>query len=94
MLHNEMAIEKCVLDTSARKQLSHAATVVLLTLALKNEQHLNIDYNFDHQISLRKSKYLYSNNFYTFQAHCYIRKVSKIALDIMLLRNMKLAVQY
>jgi len=29
---------------------------------LKNEQHLNIDYNFNHQMSLSKSKCLYSNN--------------------------------
>ncbi len=29
---------------------------------LKNEQHLNIDQNFDHQMSLSKSKCLYSNN--------------------------------
>ena len=28
----------------------------------KNEQHLNIDYNFNHQICLSKSKCLYSNN--------------------------------
>ncbi len=29
---------------------------------LKNEQHLNIEYNFDHQMSLSKSKILYSDN--------------------------------
>ena len=29
---------------------------------LKNEQHLNIDYNFDHQLSLSKSKCWYSNS--------------------------------
>ncbi len=28
----------------------------------KNEQHLKMDYNFDHQKSLSKSKCLYSNN--------------------------------
>ena len=28
----------------------------------KNEQHLNMDQNFDHQMSLSKSKCLYSNN--------------------------------
>jgi hypothetical protein len=28
----------------------------------KNEQYLNIDFNFDHQMSLSKSKWLYSNN--------------------------------
>jgi hypothetical protein len=33
---------------------------------LKNEQHLNMDYNFDHQMSLNKSKCLYSNNFLHF----------------------------
>jgi hypothetical protein len=28
----------------------------------KNEPHLNVDYNFDHQMSLSKMKYWYSNN--------------------------------
>jgi hypothetical protein len=28
----------------------------------KNEQLLNVDYNFDHQMSLGKSKCWYSNN--------------------------------
>ena len=32
-----------ILDTIAGKQLSKAAADVLLTLVLKNEQHLNID---------------------------------------------------
>jgi hypothetical protein len=32
----------------------------------KNELHLNIDYNFDLQMSLSKSKCLYSNNFLHF----------------------------
>ncbi len=33
-----------------------------LTLVLKNEQHLNIEWNFDCQMSLSKSKYWYSKN--------------------------------
>ncbi len=37
----------------------------------KNEQHLNIDYNFDHQMPLRKSKCLYSNIYiYIFKVCC------------------------
>ncbi len=51
-----MIIEQNVLDTNAEKQLSEAATDVELTLVLKNELHLDIDLNFDHQMSLSKSK--------------------------------------
>ncbi len=32
------------------------------TCVEKNELHLNIDYNFDHQLTLSKSKCWYSNN--------------------------------
>ncbi len=35
----------------------------------KNEQHLNIDQNFDHQMSLSKSKYWYSHNCLHFFKH-------------------------
>jgi hypothetical protein len=38
-------------------------------MVLKNEQHLNIDYNFDHQMSLSKSKCWYSNNCLQFLKH-------------------------
>ncbi len=42
----------------------------------KNEQHLNIDYNFDHQMSLSKIKCWYSNNCLNFfKGHCSITKV-------------------
>ncbi len=37
------SIEQCILDTNVGKQLSSAVTDVYLTLALKNEQHLNIE---------------------------------------------------
>ncbi len=36
---------------------------------LKNEQHLNMDYNFEYQMSLNKSKCLYSNNCLHFLKH-------------------------
>jgi hypothetical protein len=36
-------IEQDSLNTYAGKQLSKAATYILLTLVLKNEQHLDID---------------------------------------------------
>ncbi len=36
---------------------------------LKNEQHLNMDSNFDPQMSLSKSKCLYSNNCLCFLKH-------------------------
>ncbi len=36
-------MEEHILDSYAGKQLSEAATGVWLTLALKNELHLNID---------------------------------------------------
>ncbi len=36
---------------------------------LKNEQHFNTDQNFDHQMSLSKSKCLYSNNCLRFLKH-------------------------
>ncbi len=36
------------------------------TGAEKNEQHLNIDYNFYHKMSLSKSKCWYSNNCFHF----------------------------
>ncbi len=35
----------------------------------KNELHLNIDYNFDHQMSLSKSQCWYSNIFLQFSKH-------------------------
>ncbi len=35
---------------------------LIKTLALKNEQHLNMDDNFDQQMLLSKSKCLYSNH--------------------------------
>ncbi len=36
---------------------------------LKNELNLNMDFSFDHQMSLRKSKCLYSNNCLCFLRH-------------------------
>jgi len=59
-------IEQRILDTNAGKQLSWAATDVKSILVLKNEQHLNVDLNFDHQMYLSKSKYWYSNNYLHF----------------------------
>jgi hypothetical protein len=41
--------KECILDASAVKQLSQAATDVLETLVLKWEQHLDTDKYFDHQ---------------------------------------------
>jgi hypothetical protein len=38
-----VVIQHHLIDTIAGKQLSQAATDVLLTLMLKREQHLNID---------------------------------------------------
>jgi hypothetical protein len=58
----EKIIEQCVSDTNAGKQLSEAATDVLLTLVIKNEQHVIIDDSFYHQMSLGKSECWYSNN--------------------------------
>jgi len=40
----------------------------------KNEQHLNMDYNFDHQMSLSKSKMLVFKQLFTvFKMRCSIR---------------------
>jgi hypothetical protein len=60
-LESLIVIGQHILDTNAGKQLSQAATDVLLTLVLKNE-NLNIAKNFDHQNSPNKSKCWYSNN--------------------------------
>ncbi len=45
----------------------------LINPVLKNEQHFNIEQNFDHQMSLSKSKCLYSNICLHFLKHqpCY-----------------------
>ena len=55
-------------------KLSLAATDVLLTQVLRNEQHLNKDQNFDHQMSLSKSKCWHSNNSLHFLMQCSIEK--------------------
>ncbi len=54
------AMEQHILDTNAGKQLSLAATISNHLWCLKNEQHLEMDKNFDHQMFLSKSKGLYS----------------------------------
>jgi hypothetical protein len=52
-------MEQLILDTNAGKQLPQISNQLW---RWKNEQHLNIDYNFDQPMSLSKSKCLYSNN--------------------------------
>jgi len=50
----------------------------------KNEQNLNVDYNFDHQMYLSKSKCLFSNNCLRFSKHAVpliLRKVNLQALN-------------
>ncbi len=51
------------IDIYAEKQQSEAATDVYLALVLKKEQHLNIDYNIDPQMSLSYNRlFWYSND--------------------------------
>ncbi len=48
--------EQRVLDTNAGKQLVLSCHRCLIKTGVeKNEQHLKMDFNFDHQMSLSKS---------------------------------------
>jgi hypothetical protein len=69
-------IEQRVLDTNAgKKTVLSWHRCLIKTGVEKNELHLNTDYNFEHQMSLRMSKCWYSNNCFTFfKARCSISK--------------------
>jgi len=45
-----------------RKPTVLSCHIYLIKTGVKNEQHFNMDYNFDHQMSPSKSKCWYSNN--------------------------------
>jgi hypothetical protein len=55
-------MEEHVLETNAGKQAVLSCHRYLINFSVKNGQHLNMDFNFDHQMSLSKSECWYSNN--------------------------------
>ncbi len=58
-----VSIEEHILDTDAEKTTVCSCHRCLINAGVeKNELHLNIDLNFDHQMSLSKSKCWQSNN--------------------------------
>ena len=57
-----LIIEQCILDNNAGNNCLKLPQMSNKHWCWKNEQHLNINDNFDHQMSLSKSKCWYSNN--------------------------------
>jgi hypothetical protein len=55
-------MEQRILDNNAENSCLKLPQISNQLWRLKIERHLNMDYNFDHQMSLSKSKRLYSNN--------------------------------
>ncbi len=62
------SIEQHILDTNAGKQLLSCHRCLINTGVEKNEQLLNKYYNFDHEMSLSKSKCLHPNNYLHFES--------------------------